>query len=145
MVCAHVLKQSNNYPIISKPEVTLFDTEKCMPVVDINKCVGCGACVNICPRRLIELKSFDESGNLLYVACRNTQKGAVALKNCKAACIACGKCAKICPQAEIKNNLSHIAENVDTKTYGEELAKGCPTKAIVFMSEETEGNMADEK
>ena len=37
-----------------------------MPQVDINKCVGCRACVNICPRKLIELKSFDDNDNSEY-------------------------------------------------------------------------------
>lgn len=114
-----------------------------MPQVDINKCVGCRACVNICPRKLIELKSFDDNDKLLYVACRNEQTGAAAIKNCKAACIACGKCAKICPDIKIENNLSRISSGVDTNKYGKELAEACPTGAIVLKTREKENT--DEK
>ena len=113
-----------------------FDKELNMPVVDIAKCVGCRACVGICPRGLIEMRQFDDDGNLLYVACKNTQKGNVAMKNCKAACIACGKCAKICPQIVIENNLSKISSDVNAAEYGEALTSGCPTGAIVLKKEE---------
>lgn len=112
-----------------------FDKELNMPIVNIEKCVGCRACAEICPRKLIEMRQFDDNGNLLYVACKNVQKGNIAMKNCKAACIACGKCAKICPQVVVENNLSKISADVDATTFGEALVKGCPTGAIILQKE----------
>lgn len=106
-----------------------------IPVVDDAKCTSCGACVRICPRRLFEIRPRGKNGQRVYVACRNTQKGAVARKNCKAACIACGKCAKICSEVTIENNLSYIPASVDAAAYGEELAKACPTGAIILTPE----------
>lgn len=103
-----------------------------LPVVDADKCVACGACVNICPKQLFELRPKGRDNARVYVACRNTQKGAVARKNCKVACIACQKCAKICPDIKIENNLSYIPTTVDAAQYGAELAKNCPTGAIVY-------------
>lgn len=109
-----------------------------IPVVDEEKCTSCGACVRICPRQLFEIRPRGKNGRRVYVACRNTQKGAVARKNCKAACIACGKCAKICPEITIENNLSYIPPAVDAERFGAELAKACPTGAIVATRENTD-------
>jgi len=56
-----------------------------MPWINQNKCIGCGACVNICP------------------------VGAISIRNGKAIidqnkCIKCGKCLSICPQDAIRPN-----------------------------------------
>lgn len=112
-----------------------IDEKTGIPVVDEDKCTSCGACVKICPRQLFEIRPKGKNGQRVYVACRNTQKGAVARKNCKAACIACGKCAKICPEITIENNLSYIPVSVDAAVCGEELAKACPTGAIILTPE----------
>lgn len=106
-----------------------------IPVVDEDKCTSCGVCVKICPRQLFEIRPKGKNGQRVYVACKNTQKGAQARKNCKVACIACGKCAKICPEISIENNLSYIPASVDVAAHGEELAKACPTGAIILTPE----------
>jgi len=66
-----------------------------MPWVEQNKCVGCGACINICPA------------------------GAISLKNGKAVidqdkCTHCGKCFDVCPQEAIRPNF----ENSDLRGKG---------------------------
>lgn len=109
-----------------------FDKLSNMPVIDTKKCTSCGACVKICPRGLFELRPQSPAGGMVYVACRNKQKGAVARKNCTKACIACMKCSKICEQIKVENNLSYIPPEVDAKTFGEELASNCPTSAIIY-------------
>ena len=109
-----------------------FDKLSNMPVIDTKKCTSCGACVKICPRGLFELRPQSPAGGMVYVACRNKQKGAVARKNCTKACIACMKCSKICEQIKVENNLSYIPPDVDAKTFGEELASNCPTSAIIY-------------
>ncbi len=103
-----------------------------LPTVNPDKCTSCGACVRICPRGLYEIRPRSQNNVMLYVACSNRQKGAVARKNCKTACIACMKCAKICPEITVKNNLSHIPVSVSPQTWGTELAATCPTGAIVY-------------
>ena len=102
-----------------------------IPVVDENKCTSCGACVRACPRQLFEIRAVGKDGCRVYVACRNTQKGAVARKNCKAACIACLKCTKIHPDIKVENNLSYIPDTVSAEKFGAELAQTCPTGAII--------------
>ena len=75
-------------------------------VVDKNICGGCGKCVKACPKGVITL----EVKCLPYVACSNTEKGAVARKQCTAACIGCKKCENVCEHNAItvKNNLAVI-------------------------------------
>lgn len=107
-----------------------IDADTGLPVVDEDKCTSCGACVKMCPRGLFEIRHKGENGNRVYVACRNTQKGALARKNCKAACIACGKCAKINPAIIIENNLSYIPDGISAAEFGAELVKACPTGSI---------------
>lgn len=109
-----------------------LDKTSNMPVVDSKKCTSCGACVKICPRGLFEIRKQSPAGGMVYVACRNKQKGAIARKNCSKACIACLKCTKICDQIKVENNLSYIPPEVDAGVFGEELAKSCPTSAIIY-------------
>lgn len=115
---------------VCKFDALHIDTITGLPVVDEDKCTSCGACVNICPRHLFEICPKGPEGQRVYVACSNTQKGALARKNCKAACIGCMKCTKICPEIKVENNLSSIPFSVSAEQYGEELVKACPTGAI---------------
>ena len=109
-----------------------------IPVIDYKKCTSCGACVKRCPRGLFEIRPIQDNAQV-YVACRNQQKGAVARKNCKVACIACGKCTKINDLIKIENNLSYIPAEISPQKYGDQLAKECPVKAILYRSEMVEG------
>ena len=111
-----------------------------LPQVDPKKCTSCGTCVRICPRGLYEIRPIGKNGVRIYVACSNTQKGAMARKNCKAACIGCMKCAKICPDIKVENNLSYIPTSVSAEQYGAELASNCPTGAIIYTGKENEQN-----
>lgn len=66
-----------------------------MPWIDKNKCIGCRACVNICP------------------------VGAISMQNGKAVidqnkCTHCGKCFDVCPQKAIRPN----AENPNLRGRG---------------------------
>lgn len=112
------------------------DCQTGLPVVDEDKCTSCGACVNICPRHLFEIRTKGHKNSRVYVACSNKQKGALARKNCKVACIACGKCTKISQEIIVENNLSYIPSSVSAEQYGEELAKTCPTGAIIYKKPE---------
>ena len=75
--------------------------------VDVEKCVGCGACASACPRKLI---SFVEYGTDVIIACNSNAKGAVTARSCTAGCIGCGLCKKICPEGAItvENGLATI-------------------------------------
>jgi hypothetical protein len=116
-----------------------------IPVVDENKCTSCGACVRTCPRGLYEIRPKGKNGVRVYVACSNTQKGALARKNCKAACIACMKCVKICPDVRIENNLSYIPPAVSPDEFGTRLAEACPTGAIICTGGKTSTEAENEQ
>ena len=76
-------------------------------VVDRAKCTGCSACMNVCPRHVINMKPIAPQP---VVECSNTDRGAIVNKTCKVGCIACGLCVKNCPQQAIflKNNVAVI-------------------------------------
>ena len=62
--------------------------------VDREKCVACGACQDVCPKKLIEMVPYKQT---VLQNCRNHDKGAVTRKICDAGCIGCMKCQRECP------------------------------------------------
>jgi Na+-translocating ferredoxin:NAD+ oxidoreductase subunit B len=111
-----------------------IDKNTGLPVVDEDKCVACGACVKACPRAIIELRPKGKKSRRIYVCCMNTEKGAVARKNCVVACIGCGKCVKTCAYDAItmENNLAYIDPH-KCKLCRKCVAE-CPTGAIIELN-----------
>ena len=66
--------------------------------VDRSKCVGCGACVDTCPKSIVKL--IPESLRIMP-GCSSHDKGAVVMKVCKVGCIGCMKCQRECPAEAI--------------------------------------------
>jgi len=56
--------------------------------VDIDKCVGCAGCANVCPPRAIEVVDLD----------RGWRKIQFNLTRC----ICCGRCQEVCPEEAVK-------------------------------------------
>ena len=77
--------------------------------VDPEKCVGCMACAQVCPRELIVPVDY---GSFAVVACASKAKGAVTIRGCTAGCIGCGLCMKICPEKAI-----HVEKNLAVIDY----------------------------
>lgn len=111
-----------------------MNPETGLPEVDEEKCAGCGACAKACPRHVIELRKKGLKGRRVYVRCVNKDKGAAAMKACKAACIGCGKCEKECKfdAITIENNLSYI--DPDKCRMCRKCVEACPTHAIVAVN-----------
>ncbi|HHQ44904.1 MAG TPA: 4Fe-4S dicluster domain-containing protein [Candidatus Altiarchaeales archaeon] len=61
------------------------------PVVDEEKCVGCGACVAVCPASPTVFEMKDVAG-----------KGMKSIVKNPKACIGCGSCVSACPVEAIK-------------------------------------------
>jgi len=101
-----------------------------LPVVVDDKCTACGACVEACPRDIIELRKKNKKDRKIFVSCINTEKGAMAKKNCSVACIGCAKCFKVCPHEAItmENNLAFI--DADKCKLCRKCVLECPTGAI---------------
>jgi len=93
-------------------------------------CTGCGLCVKACPNKIV---SIENAGIPVFVACKNTEKGAVTRKKCGAGCIACTKCVKECPAGAVAiiNNLAVIDY---AKCNGcQKCSEVCMTKCILKM------------
>ena len=75
--------------------------------VDRSKCVGCGACVDTCPKNIVQL--IPESLRI-HPACSSHDKGGVVMKMCSVGCIGCMKCQRECPADAIvvKDNLAQV-------------------------------------
>ena len=76
-------------------------------VVDEDLCVGCMACAQVCPRKVITAVEPDRN---VIIACNSLAKGTVTNRACTIGCIGCGKCMKTCPSGAITitNNLAQI-------------------------------------
>lgn len=111
-----------------------MNQETGLPEVDEEKCTSCGACVKACPRNIIELRKKGIKNRRVYVRCVNKDKGAIAMKTCKAACIGCGKCEKECKfdAIKIENNLSYI--DPEKCRLCRKCVEACPTHAIVSVN-----------
>lgn len=102
-----------------------------VPKIIDDKCVACGACVEACPKSLIELRKQNPRNRKVVVACMNQDKGGVARKACDVACIGCTKCEKECKfdAITIKNNLAFI--DSDKCKLCRKCVPVCPTGSII--------------
>lgn len=58
-----------------------------LPEVDVNRCIGCGGCANVCPARCIRVVDPDQSTRVLVYLHER--------------CTYCGRCAEVCPSDAI--------------------------------------------
>ena len=68
--------------------------ENGIAVVDEEKCVNCGQCMEACPKALIVRKPVTQE---VFVECNSHEFGKAVKEKCSAGCIGCGACAKVCP------------------------------------------------
>ena len=108
-----------------------MNEETSLPEVDSTKCTACGACAKACPRNIIEIRVVKGAKKMgVVVECMNKDKGAVAMKACKAACIGCQKCVKVCAfdAVHVENNLAYI--DPEKCRNCRKCEQECPKKAI---------------
>ena len=61
------------------------------PIINMEKCKGCGLCVAACPKKILRISDNTNAQGINYAECFD-----------KAACIACRSCAIICPDMAIE-------------------------------------------
>ncbi|MDO5724884.1 MAG: RnfABCDGE type electron transport complex subunit B [Tissierellia bacterium] len=96
-------------------------------IVDKEKCVACMKCIDICPKRIIDLVPYKAR---TAVACKSKDPGKVSRKVCTISCIACKLCERACKfdAIHVKNNLAKI--DYEKCINCGQCVVACPTKAI---------------
>lgn len=109
----------------------MYMDESGLPVVITDKCTSCGACVDACPRNIIEMRPRNKRDLKIFVGCLNEEKGGIARKACEVACIGCSKCEDVCPKdaIEMRNNLAYIDPAICTLC--RKCVEVCPTHSII--------------
>lgn len=98
-----------------------------LPLIDHDKCVGCGACEKQCPRQVIHLVPIDSS---YHVNCISKDKGKEVKASCSIGCIGCGICVKQCEVKAIALKDNHAEIDTSLCVACGKCSIKCPTKAI---------------
>lgn len=108
----------------------IFVSDSGAIVVDKNKCIGCGRCVDVCPRHVIKLVPYDVN---FLVACNNIEKGVETRKKCNKGCIGCKICETKFPDSGfiVNDNLASVDFQVHDLNQQNSAMETCPRKVIV--------------
>lgn len=103
-----------------------------LPRIDEAACTGCGQCLRVCPKQILELHPAQQN---VLVFCRSHDTPKVSRALCRHACIGCGICARACPAGavEIQENLAVIRNPAAVGADCQAGLAKCPTGAIGFI------------
>lgn len=107
--------------------------ENGLPIINKQRCTGCGKCESVCPKKIIEMIPVNTKIN---VVCNSRNRGAKAKHDCSIACIGCGICVKVCPHNALKleNNLPIIDKKICRDVCEDPICMTkCPTKTIEYV------------
>lgn len=106
-----------------------ISVQNAVAVVDPSRCTGCLACVEACPKGIIEPI---EATPGYMVACRNREQGKYTRVECSHGCIGCKKCEKNCPSGAV--TVDGFLARIDRQkcTLCGKCAQDCPVGCIQF-------------
>lgn len=115
-------------------EAIFMNPETDLPYVIDDKCTACGACVEACPRDIIELRKKNKKDRKIFVSCVSMDKGPATKLFCSVGCIGCKKCFNVCPYDAItvENFLAYI-DPVKCKLC-RKCVEVCPTNSILEIN-----------
>jgi len=61
------------------------------PIINVERCKGCGLCIRVCPKKILEMSKVTNGQGVNYPIC-----------NDESSCIACTFCATMCPDCVIE-------------------------------------------
>jgi Na+-translocating ferredoxin:NAD+ oxidoreductase subunit B len=104
-----------------------------LPIVDDDKCTGCGNCETACPRDIMEVHPLSHN---IFIFCKSHDEAKFARSACLKACVGCKSCTKGVEEGQITmdNNLAVINyENYGVVT--ELPTKKCPNNSIDLIGD----------
>ncbi len=115
-------------------DAIFMNDETGLPYVLDDICTACGACVDACPRDIIELRKKNKKDRKIFVSCVSTDKGVITKKACSVGCIGCKACVKACAYDAITvdNFLAYI-DPVKCKLC-RKCVEVCPTNSILEIN-----------
>ncbi len=107
----------------------LFINSNGIAEINPEKCTGCTACVNACPRLLIEMIPKSQK---IFLGCNNKDRGAKVKKYCSVGCTAC----TLCVRAATYENAIKMENNIPVLSYntGENFVASsykCPSNCFI--------------
>jgi len=113
-----------------------------LATVDYEKCIGCKACANVCPRNIITLVPF-KSERMLIVACSNKDFGPDVKAVCRIGCIGCKSCSRKADLMEMDGHLPVVDyDRYDSQADFELALEKCPRASMMYVGKPTAEDLA---
>ena len=109
-----------------------------LAVINYEKCTGCGACVDVCPRHIISRIPFKAS-RVMVVACSNEDFGNDVRDVCSVGCIGCKACERVTSLFKMESNLPKLdyeAYDPESKEASDGLLQSvekCPMESLLWV------------
>ncbi len=102
-----------------------------LAIIDEEKCVMCGKCIEVCPKSIIHIKPANKE---VVVECSSEDFGKAVREKCSVGCIGCGlgKCIEVCPKSiiHIKPANKEVVVECSSEDFGKAVREKCSVGCI---------------